>query len=176
MLVSLTSLGSVWRYRFNQDQNNPQLFSRGVFYNTTGVCIAGRILQRPRILGYARFHQCSGFNPHYPLRMLGRVFDCAEPCVWEGTNRLLFQRALRKPELPQRFLVVTRPEVIGRVHIGGMAWRSPETWLISFSEDGERQEAMLLMSVGSSIITDLGRFALMSDQDRPWLARLILTA
>lgn len=172
MLVSVTSLGSLWRYRYH---NDPRRFSRGVFYNTTGVRTAGGIRQRPKILGYARFHQCGGFDPHHPSRIVGRLFDCAEPCVWEGANKLLFQRVLRKPELPERFLVVARPEVTGRVHIGGVAWRSPDMWLISFSEDGEGQEAMFLMSVGSWIITDLGRFALMPDLGRPWLAGLILT-
>lgn len=173
MLVSVTSFGSLWRYRY---QNDPSRFYRGVFYNTTGVRIAGGIRQRPKILGYARFHQCGGFDPHHPSRMVGRVFDCTEPCVWKGANKLLFQRVLRKPELPERFLVAIRSESAGRCQVGTSVWRSPDSWLISFSEDRNDQEVMLLMSAGGWITTELGRFVLTPNRDRSWVARLVLTS
>jgi hypothetical protein len=107
--------------------------------------------------------------------MVGRVFDCAEPCVWEGANKLLFQHVLRKPDLPQGFLVVTRTEFTGRLQIGNTGWRCSDTWLISFSEYRGDQEAMFLMSAESWIATELGRFVLTPDRDRPWLASLALT-
>jgi hypothetical protein len=174
MLISVTSLGSLWRHRFSEDPTDPRRFIRGVYYNTTGVHVAGIIRQRPKIVGYARFHQCSGFDPHYPARIMGRVFDCAEPCVWQGANKLLFQKALHKPEPPERFLVVTRPDLTGRLQIGNAGWRSLDTWLISFSECHQDQEAMFLMSAESWIATELGRFVLTPDRDRPWLASLVL--
>lgn len=176
MLVSVTSFGSLWRHRFNKDENDSRRFVRGVYYNTTGIRVAGVVRQRPKILGYARFHQGSGFDPQHPSRTLDRVFDCAEPCVWEGVNKLLFQRVLRKPELPERFLVVIRSESVGRFQAGIAGWRSPEPWLISFSECRDDQEAMLLMPTESWITTKLGRFVLTPDRDRPWLARLIFTS
>jgi hypothetical protein len=40
-------------------------FAQGVYYNTTGICTAGIAQQRPKMLGYARFHQCGGFDPHH---------------------------------------------------------------------------------------------------------------
>ena len=104
VLVSVTSFGSLWRYRFSKDQKDQNRFAWGVYYNMTGVRVAGAIRQRPKIVGYARFHQCSGFDPHYPAHMMGRVFDCAEPSIWQGTNKLLFQHLLRRPEMPERFL------------------------------------------------------------------------
>jgi hypothetical protein len=82
---------------------------------------------------------------------------------------------LNKPQPPERFLVVTRPEQIGRLQIGNARWRCPDTWLISFSECRQDQEAMFLMSAESWITTELGRFVLTRDRDRPWLARLVLT-
>ena len=175
MLISVTSLGSLWRHRFSKDSTDPRRFIRGVYYNTTGVHVAGIIRQRPKIVGYARFHQCSGFDPQHFARTVGRVFDCAEPCVWQGDNKLVFQHLLRKSELPERFLVVTRPEQTGRLQIGNAGWRSPDTWLISLSECRGDQEAMFLMSSESWITTELGRFVLTLDRDRPWLARLVLT-
>jgi hypothetical protein len=83
-------------------------FAQGVYYNTTGICTAGIAQQRPKMLGYARFHQCGGFDPHHPSRMVGRVFDCAEPSVWGATNKFLLRRALGRPELPDSFLVVVQ--------------------------------------------------------------------
>ena len=175
MLVSVTSFGSLWRHKFSKDQNDSRRFARGAFYNTTGVRVAEVMRQRPKIIGYARFHQCGGFDPHYPSRMVGRVFDCAEPCVWQGANKLLFQKPLHKPEPPERFVVVTRPEQTGRLQIGNAGWRSPDTWLLSLSECRGDQEAMFLMSSESWITTELGRFVLTLDRDRPWLASLVLT-
>ena len=175
MLVSVTNLGSLWRHRFSKDQKDQHRFAQGVSYNTTGVRVAGAIRQRPKIVGYGRFHQCSGFDPQHPLRMVGRVFDCAEPCVWQGANKLLFQKPLHRPEPPERFLVVTRPDLTGRLQIGNAGWRSPDTWLISLSECRGDQEAMFLMSSDSWITTELGRFVLTLDRDRPWLGSLVLT-
>jgi hypothetical protein len=175
MLVSVTDFGSLWRHKFSGKENDPCRFSHGVFYNTTGIRVGTVIQQRPKIIGYARFHQCGGFNPLHPFRMVDRVFDCAEPCVWAGVNKLLFRRVLSKAERPDRFLVVIRPELSGRVRVGSHSWRSQDTWLISFSEWNEDQEAMLLMSVGSWLETELGRFFLVADQKRPWRAHLVLT-
>ena len=175
MLVSVTGLGSLWRHKFGKDQNDHERFTRGVFFNTTGVRVARMVRQRPKIVGYARFHQCGGFDPRHPSRILGRVFDCAEPSVWKGENKLLFHHVLRKAEAPERFLVVVRSESIGAFRAGTAGWRSPDTWLVSLSEHGRVEEAMLLMSADAWITTELGRFVLVQDPDRPWLARLILT-
>ena len=175
MLVSVTGFGSLWRYRFKKDHDDPHLFARGVFYNTTGVLVDGVLRQRATLVGYARFHQCGGFDPHHPSRMVGKVFECAEPCVWNGANKLLFRHVLRKPELPERFLVVVRPECIGKLHVGIPGWRSEDIWLVSLSECHDNQEAMLLMAAGSWIRTELGSFVLVSDQHHPWRARLALT-
>ena len=70
------------------------------YYNTTGIDIAGSIRQRPQIVGYARFNGCGGFNPNRPLQMIGRVFECAEPCVWQGQNKLLYDPATSPVKVP----------------------------------------------------------------------------
>jgi hypothetical protein len=147
-----------------------------VYYNTTGIDIAGTIRQRPQIVGYARFDGCGGFNPNRPSQMIGRVFECAEPCVWQGQNKLLFKRLLNAPEKPDSFLVVVRAQLVGKLTIGGTDWRSADTWLISFSECGNQQEAMLLMPEHTWMQTDLGRFVLEPEARRPWVARLVLAS
>ena len=131
MLVTVTGFGSVWRRRFDKRGDNPRRFARGVYYNTTGIEISEKIRQRPKITGYARFHACGGFDPHHPSRMIGRVFECAEPCLWQGENKLLFKRTLSAPEKPDGFLVVARSKLNGVLNVGGTDWRSADTWLIA---------------------------------------------
>jgi hypothetical protein len=175
MLVAVTDFGSVWRHRFGKDAGDPLRFARGVYYNTTGVEIEGTVRQRPTIPGYARFHNCGGFDAHRPARMIDRVFECADPCVWNGDNKLLFRRLLFRPQAPDRFLVVVRPALTGRVSIGNSAWRSPDTWLLSFSEWGSQQEAMLLVPAYGWIESELGRFVVQPEMTRPWIAHMALT-
>ena len=176
MLVAVNGFGSIWRRRFPKDTSDARRFAHGVYYNTTGVDIDSRVRQRPRIAGYARFDGCGGFDPNHPLRMIDRVFECSAPCVWRGDNKLLFRRILSAPQAPDRFLVGARPEVTGLLNVGASGWRSADTWLISFSECGRQQEAMLLMAAHSWFETELGRFVLEPDRLRPWRARLQLTS
>lgn len=176
MLVSVAGFGSLWRRRFDKNHDDSRRFARGVYYNTTGVHIAGAIRQRPKITGYARFHTCGGFDPHYPSRAIGRVFECTEPCVWKGDNKLLFQRVLPVPQEPDRFLVVARSKLNGELSVGSNNWRSSDTWLIAFSETAHEQEAMLLMPAGGWIRTSLGQFVLEPEVCRPWISQLLLVS
>jgi hypothetical protein len=129
---------------------------------------------RPRIVGHIRFHSVSGLDPNYPFRILNHVFECAEPCIWKGQNKLLFKRRLPTLKPPDMYLVVLQPEQTGRIRVGTEGWRSEDIWVISLSEDGERQEAMLLMPPDSWVRSDLGKFALEPDRSVPWRARLRL--
>ena len=108
--------------------------------------------------------------------MIGRVFECAEPCLWHGQNKLLFKCLLNAPEKPDAFLVVVRAQLVGKLTIGRTDWRSAVTWLISFSECRDQQEAMLLMPSHSWIQTELGRFVLEPEARRPWVAQLVLAS
>ena len=176
MLIAVTGFGSVWRRRFGKDEADPHRFGRAAYFNTTGVQVGNEIRQRPKIAGYARFNARGGFDPNRLSRMIDRVFECAEPCVWQGANKLLFMRTLRTPSKPDRFLVVLRNAIHGALKVGSRNWRSADTWLISFSECRAEQEAMLLMPAYSWIETELGRFVLEPLTQWPWAARLILTS
>jgi hypothetical protein len=145
-----------------------------VYYNTTGVLVHGNVRQRPRISGYARFDTIGGFDPNHPSRMIGRVFECAEPTVWMGSNKLLFRRILKKGERPDRHLVVAKSAVVGQLAVGKQDWRSPDAWLLSLSESAGHQEAMLLMSIGQWVRTTLGLFVLEPCGRSDSLARLVL--
>jgi hypothetical protein len=83
---------------------------------------------------------------------------------------------LKAGERSDRFLVVAKSDLIGQLGVGAEGWRSPDTWLLSFSECAGKQEVMLLMGVRDWIQTDLGRFTLKVSEQCPWSARLSLNA
>lgn len=176
MLVAVTGFGSLWRWRFNKDQDDPCRLGRVVYFNTTGVQVGSKVRQRPKVIGYVRFSGCGGFDPNHLSRMIDHVFECAEPCVWQGTNKLLFMRTVSVTHKPNRFLVVLRNATHGTLKVGSQSWRSADTWLIAFSECRDKQEAMLLMPAHGWIETELGRFELQTLAQSPWAGRLILTS
>ncbi len=174
MVVGITGLGSVWRRRFGKDPADPRQFARAAFYNTTGVLVEGKVRTRPRVVGHARFNSSGGFEPNCPERMIGRVFQCDDPCVWQGQNKILFKYMLAAPQEPDRFLVVTRQSEIGRLHIGQVRWMSEHGLLISLSECQNEQECMLLLPAFGWIRSDIGTFILQPVAPRPWIAQLQL--
>ena len=174
MFVTVTGFGSVWRRRFGKDESDPRRFAHAAYFNTTGVPVGGQIRPRPRIVGHVRFNGVGGFDPNHPLGMINSVFECAEPCVWQGQNKVLFKRMLPTPQQPDYFLVVVCSSEIGHLDVGSPSWRSEGSLLISFSECRDKQEAMLLMPADSWLRTDLGRFALTPFISWPWSARLQL--
>ena len=103
MLVAVTGFGSVWRRRFGKNQDDPlSLWPRRLLQHNRRT-IGNEIRQRPKITGYARFNGCGGFDPNRLSSMIGRVFECAEPCVWQGANKLLFMRTLSAPRSQTAF-------------------------------------------------------------------------
>lgn len=174
MLITVTSFGSVWRRRFGTEEGDPERFARAAYFNTTGVRVNGVIRTRPKIVGHIRFNGVGGFDPKRTLGAINSVFECAEPCVWNGQNKVLFKRMLPAPERPDYFLVVVKSAEVGRLDLGSAAWRSENTLLISFSECRDQQEAMLLMPPDSWLRTDRGLYELRPFVAWPWSARLHL--
>ena len=175
MRVAVLGFGRVWRHRLGRTESRSRSVPP-VYYNTTGIPVNGNIRQRPRICGYARFDVVGGFDPNRPSEMIGRVFECAEPTVWMGSNKLLFSRILPKHEHPDCFLAVARSEWMGQLAIGNEGWRSPDSWLLSLSESDGQQEALLLLSAGQWMRTSLGCFVLESSITGRPMARLVLHA
>lgn len=176
MLVTITGFGSVWRRRIGKDPNDARRFTRAAYFNTTGVPVNGKIRTRPKIVGHVRFNGVGGFDPNYPLRMVNSVFECADPCIWESQNKVLFERMLPTPRQPDYFLVVARSSEVGHLDVGSPAWKSEGTLLISFSESCDQQEAMLLMPAHAWLRSDLGRFVVQPFVSWPWSARLQLAS
>lgn len=175
MRVAVLGFGSIWRRRLRECDPGGRL-NRAVYYNTTGVLVKGNVRQRPQICGYARFDAIGGFDANHPSRMIGRVFECAEPCVWLGYNKLFFKRVLAWHECADYFLVVAKSGRIGELPVGSKDWRSPGIWLLSLSECAGQQEALLLMSVGDWLRTRLGLFVLEASAAGGSLPQFVLRA
>jgi len=149
-------------------------FAGSVYYNTTGVMVNGKLRQRPKICGYLRFDTIGGFDPHRSFRMIHRVFECADPSIWNGCNKLLFKRTVGDNQSPDRYLVVVRSYLNGHLRIGEEGWRSSESWLIAFSECAGQEEALMLLASNDWVKTDVGKFVLQVPEQRPSEARLVL--
>ena len=115
MLVSVLGFGSIWTRRIPAEARVEKRFypRELAYYNTTGIEVRGRIRNRPRVYGVARFNGNSGFRPECLHRMLYKVFDCERPCTWNGHKKVLFKTLLRKPEKPDAYLVVATSEQTG---------------------------------------------------------------
>jgi hypothetical protein len=174
MRVGVLGFGSVWRRRWAKGSDDSRRFARAVYYNTTGVTVNGKLHTRPRIIGHVRFNGVGGFNPNYPGRVVGRVFECEEPCWWRGQNKILFKRLLPPRTLPERYLVVARAAEVGRLPVGEPGWCSEDVWVIALSESRDDQEAMLLMAATGSFRTSVATYRLKPDGAAPWRASLEL--
>ncbi len=127
MLVAVTGFGSVWRQRLESEARKNSRFDQAVYYNTTGITVKSGARQRPQICGYARFDALGGFDPNHPSKMIGRVFDCAEPSVWMGYNKLLFRRLVARDVCAEHFLVIANSELHDHFAVGSEGWRSADT-------------------------------------------------
>jgi hypothetical protein len=172
MLIGISGFGSVWRRRVEGGATDSSHVVRTAYFNTTGVMVNGKIVRHRKIAGHVRFNGAGGFNPNYPSRMIGKVFECDEPCVWNGQNKVFCSHMVRTPVEPDCFLAVIKSEEVGRFHVGAPAWKSGASFLVSFSEWRDQQEALLLMPRGGWFQTDLGRVFLVCDSQAPWRARL----
>lgn len=175
MRVCILGFGNVWRRRWRESSDDPTRFAHSAYYNTTGVMVEGRLRARPRILGHVRFNGVGGFDANDPARMIGRVFDCEEPCVWRGQNKILFKTLLPCKVEPERYLVVAKAADVGLLRVGEPRWCSEDVWVIALSKWREEQEAMLLMGPHAWVTTTVGVHRLVPLAGRSRRARLELT-
>jgi hypothetical protein len=171
MLVGITSFGSVWRRRFGRDPGDPERFRRAAYFNTTGILVNGHVIHHRKIAGHVRFNGVGGFHPYYIERTIGSVFECDAPCVWNGQNKVFFERRIACSVLPEYFLVVLRTREVGHVNVGAPGWKSEDSLLISFSEWRDEQETMFLMRPDAWVQTSLGRVIVLRVPARPWAGR-----
>jgi len=175
MLISVLGFGSIWTRRGGDAERSRRLDA--AYYNTTGVLVGGKLRNRPRVYGVARFNGNSGFRPDRAFQVLSRVFECEAPCVWEGVPKVLFKVLLPRPAKPDVYLVAITAEQSGGIDKDpGATWLHPDVQLISFSECRDQQEVMVVMPPFSWLRGRLGTFFLEPATRRAWDARLILSS
>jgi hypothetical protein len=174
MLISVLGFGSIWTRRAADADRSRNLDA--AYYNTTGVLVGGTLRNRPRVYGVARFNGNGGFRPDRAFEAQGKVFECEEPCVWEGIPKVLFKMLLHGPARPDAYLVTMTADQSGGIRKeSSAAWLHPDAQLISFSECRGQQEVMLVMPAFGWIRGRLGTFFLEPDAKKPWKARLVLS-
>ena len=175
MLISVVGFGSIWTRRAAKADRSRTLDA--AYYNTTGVCVGGTLRNRARVYGLARFNGDSGFRPDLAFEALGQVFVCEAPCIWEGVPKVLFKKRLHRPAKPDAYLVTVSADQSGGINTDPSgAWFHPDAQLISFSECREHQEVMLVMPPFAWIRGGFGTFFLEPYGQKPWQARLVLSA
>ena len=179
MLISVLGFASIWTRRVAKDPRDPARFSKldAAYYNTTGVLVGDRIRNRPLVYGVARFNGNGAFRPDGIHRMIHKVFECEPPYVWNGQNKVFFKRLLAGPEKPDAYLLTITAERSGRIDKDRAGtWLHHDAQLISFSECGEQQEVMIVIPAYSWLRGRLGTFFVEPISQKPWEARLELSA
>jgi hypothetical protein len=165
MIIGLEGFGSIWSRRARAGHG------RSAFYNTTGITTAGRLRHRSRIFGQLRFNEIGGFNPEHVERNIGRVFE-ARSSVQPSTRCILVHHLLNQPTVPDYYLFVVDSGRTGELVIEHEGWKSDGVVLVSLSQTGNRQEAMLLMPIHSWIRGQLGLFVVEPCTPYSWRALL----
>ena len=175
MLITVENFGSIWERRRAGVPGSPDPLARTAYYNTTGVFVNGRFRPRWLVGGKIRFNAVGGFTADNPRRSLRRVFECKESeLASDGWTQILVRRKLGAPERPDFHLIVVTNESVGRIDIQSVCWKAESVQVVALSQNGDRQEAMLLMPAYSWVRGELGTFYAEPSGNRPWSAALRL--
>jgi hypothetical protein len=175
MLVSMQGFGSIWEQRVGRDPSDPMRYShRAAFYNTTGIKVGDKYRHRWKVGGKIRFQGGSAFDSARLENNINKVFECDEPeqrCSW---MQMCCKRRLAKPEVPDWFLFCVTTDQVGWVDMRDRSTRSDETYVLSYSGEGPRQELLMLMKTDSWVLGSRGRLLVETLPCYPWQARLVL--
>src|SRR5438477_12785095 len=149
MLVKILKFGSNWWARFGHDPSDRYRFTRhAAYFNSTGLCSGSKVRRHWIVPGLIRFNGVGDFNPQFPNRAVGEVFECADLVFACGGNRFLFRRKARQSCQPDYFLLVVSRGRFGSLSFEASDWKFTSVTAIAVSHIGERQEALLLMKAG----------------------------
>ena len=161
MLVKILEFGSNWWARFGRNPHDRYRYTRhAAYFNSTGVRCGDMMGRHWAVPGLIRFNGVGDFNPHFPGRSIGEVFECSDLVFARGGNRVLFRRRVAKSCQPDYFLLVVSSGRFGSLRFEGSD-RSGSPIPIAVSHLGEEQEAMLLMKAGDQVRSGLGIWQLM---------------
>jgi hypothetical protein len=156
MLVKILEFGSNWWTRFGRDPLDRYRYTRhAAYFNSTGVRCGNKMRRYWVVPGLIRFNGVGDFNPHFPSRAVGEIYECSDLVFARGGNRVLFRQKVAKSCRPDYFLSVVSSDRFGALRFEGSD-RSESPTPIAVSHIGEEQEAMLLMKAGDWVRSALG--------------------
>lgn len=157
MLVKILKFGSNWWARFGRDPHDRYRFTRhAAYFNSTGLCSGNKVRRHWIVPGLIRFNGAGDFNPQFPNRSVGVIFECADLVFTLGGNRLLCGRRVGGSVQPDYFLVVLSADQFGTFDCLARDWKADSVQAIAVSQSGKKQEAMLLMKPLDWVRTALG--------------------
>ncbi len=90
MLVKILEFGSNWWARFGRDPQDRYRYTRhAAYFNSTGVRCGSKMRRYWIVPGLIRFNGVGDFNPQFPNRAVGEVFECTDLVFACGGNRVL---------------------------------------------------------------------------------------
>ena len=93
MYIRIVSFGTNWWAMNSHDTSDPYCFRRRAAWFNAAALMSGRRLHHSAIFpGQIRFNSKSGFDPEFPLRAIGKIFQCSPPRQFAGKMHLLFER------------------------------------------------------------------------------------
>ena len=155
MRIAVCGFGSMWSARAAN--------ARPVYYNSTAIDTGKGLKPRPLIYGVVRIEAGTGINPlvrelkaHYATsQLIGKLLEGTGVREHDLRRQLtLHKRATGEPDA---YLIAIRSYEFGAIDCAG-AWKSSGVEVISFSEAGDEQEALLLISPYSWIRTARGSY------------------
>jgi hypothetical protein len=175
MLVKILEFGSNWWARFGHDPQDRYRYTKhAAYFNSTGVRCGSKMRRYWIVPGLIRFNGVGDFNPQFPSRAVGEIFECTDLVFARGGNRVLFRRRVGQPCRPDCFLLTVSSARLGALSVKASDWKSESLTPIAVSHIGERQEAMLLMKAGDWVRSTLGIWLLRVARNLPHGAALEL--
>jgi hypothetical protein len=166
MHVRVVGFGTNWWAMHSRDTSDAYCFRRRAAWFNAAALMSGRRLRHSAIFpGQVRFNLRSGFDPEFPLRAIGKIFQCSPPRQFAGKMHLLFERRA-SATMPDAYLVTLRSLEHGVIQFGKPGWKSGGVRPISISLRGPRYEAMLLFGDQDWVESDLGRWQVDPSQCR----------
>lgn len=156
MILQIISLGSLW-----------QESARHHVFNTTGIESRGRIVSRAKVFGHIRFECVSLYALLAKGKLLGSKWNASDVDERLGAKSIHCSALAARREVPDLFVVTISEQLVGALAAGSIA--SAHVRLISLSQLGTRQEAMLLVRRFASVPGENSSAVFAPGQcDDPW--------
>lgn len=163
MLVKILEFGSNWWARFGREANDPWRFTRrAAYYNSAGLRCGRNIRRRWLVPGLVRFNGRSDFDPHFPLRSIGKTFCCQGLTLSPHGNRLLLEHRTVITDSPDYFLAVISSDRHGFIDFSDTESKSETAVPIAVSEFRDKQEVLILLRPKAWVRSSIGFWQLVS--------------